>query len=90
MLDNNVYCSKNYYFERYHKTLFFTGKLYEYYFEDLDTIWVTYDDNGDEGFQGCRFYIIHQRGELQKFSDYFDLKELRRKKLEKLKLASGE
>jgi len=85
---NNIYCSKDFYFNGYDKILFHEGQSYEYFFEDKDTIWINYDKDGKPGFQGWRFFLDSQRGNIKKFNEYFDPNELRRKKLEKINMIS--
>ena len=89
------YCSKDCYFDFDRKNdkvvssttgriIFESGKGYEFFYEDDNSIWVFYDKYGKPGFQGCRFYVNNKYGKLVGFDEYFNKKMLRKLKLEKL------
>lgn len=75
--------------KQYSEVCFIKGEQYKYRNEDmsydnLKSIWVVYNENGEEGHQGRRFYLNID----SKFSEYFDGE--RKIKLKKLKLISNE
>ena len=96
------YCSKDCYFDYWVglitlipcgikvKTIFEKGKGYEFFYEDVNTIWVFYNKDGEPGYQGCRFYVTTQYGNLHSFDVYFNKIILRKLKLEKLNRINGE
>jgi hypothetical protein len=93
------YCSKDCYFDFDRKIdsvsntgriIFESGKGYEFFYEDENSIWVYYDKTGKPGSQGCRFWVNTKYGKLVGFDEYFNKIMLRKLKLEKLNRISDQ
>ena len=75
-------CKKNVFFSKTGMHIFFKDEYYKYYIEDENCFWVKYDENGDVGRQGLRFFKKSTNYNFL-FKEYFEYgRLLKLKKLE--------